>query len=252
MVAVSFDPGRPLRARDLKVMALARRLLLGQRQQARCQERLRETLFGLARCLLAAIDAKDAYTSGHSRRVARVAVRLGRQFGLGPAALGDLYLAALLHDVGKIGLRTSVLKNPGRLSAADMAHVREHPVIGDGIVSAVPSLAHLRPVVRHHHERYDGRGYPDGLAGLNIPLFARIVAVADACDAMTSDRPYRPALAAAEVDAVLVAGAGSQWDPKVVGHFLACRAELYPLFRQGPGDSVALAVEEVVRGWGEE
>src|SRR5262249_54169589 len=222
----------------LRLMALVRRLLLDQQQNTRNQGRLKDALFGLVRCLTAAINAKDPYTCGHSERVARIAVRLGRRVGLPARTPGDLFLAGLVHDIGKIGLHTAVLESPRPLTEEDRAHVETHAVIGDRIIAHVGPLAHLCPAVRHHHERYDGTGYPDRLAGTSIPLLARILAVADACDAMSSARSYRPALPADEVDAVLTAGAGTQWDPEVIDHFLACRRELHGICQKGLGDSV--------------
>ncbi len=241
VVAVSFDPARRFEAADVQLLALARRLLLDQRRRDRARERLAATVGGLVRCLLAALAAKHGSTGTHSERVARMAVRIGRQMGLAPADLGALYLGGLLHDVGKIGVHTGVLQHPGPLTEEEVAHVQAHPVIGDEIVAAVPALAHLCPVVRHHHEHFDGRGYPDNLSGPAIPLPARIVAVADACDAMLSPRPYRKALAPEQVEAVFAQGAGNQWDPDVVADFLACRHELYALRAKGVGDSVLRA-----------
>jgi HD-GYP domain-containing protein (c-di-GMP phosphodiesterase class II) len=246
LAALSFNPGRVFDPTDVKVMLLARRMLLTHRQQAQAHEKLRDSLFGLVRCLTAAIDAKDPHTGGHSERVARIAVRLGREMCLGPAVLSDLYLAGLLHDIGKIGIRDSVLQKAGELTAEERLHIQEHVLIGDRLVSVVQPLLHLRTGVRNHHERWDGRGYPDGLAGEDIPLEARILAVADACDAMMSERPYRAALAPARIDEVMTRGAASQWDPTVVGHFLACRRELYAICRRGLGDSVIAAVDHVL------
>jgi HD-GYP domain-containing protein (c-di-GMP phosphodiesterase class II) len=251
VVALRFAGGA-FRPADLRFMAVARRLLVQQRQQTQARERLQETLFDTVRGLVEALNAKNPYTRHHSERVARLAVRLGRQMQLPPEALDDLYLAGLLHDIGKIGIRSEVLQQTGPLSDADFAHLCEHPVIGDTIVAAIRPLAHLRPGVRHHHERYDGTGYPDRLAGDAIPLPARVLAVADACDAMLSPRPYRPALPARRVDEILAAGAGSQWDPGVVGHFLACRRELYALCQVGEGDSLARAVEGALHAAEEE
>jgi HD-GYP domain-containing protein (c-di-GMP phosphodiesterase class II) len=215
-------------------MLLARRMLLGRRRQAAAQEELREALIGLVRCLTAALEARDPTTGSHSERVGRIARRLGGQMGLPPAAQHDLYLAGLLHDVGKIGLRDGVLRKAGGLTAEERTHVREHPLIGDRLVAGLPPLWHLRPGVRSHHERWDGQGYPDGLAGEGIPLQARIVAVADALETMLADRPYRAALPAARVEATLAEGAGSQWDPFVIQHFLACRDELFAICRPTP------------------
>jgi len=244
--ALSFHPRRLHGPADLKVLLLARRMLLSHRQQLQVYERLRESLFGLVRCLTAAIDAKDPYTWGHSERVARIAVRLGKEMGLPAVMLSDLYLAGLLHDVGKIGVRDDVLQKPGRLTDEEFAHIQTHTVIGDRLVSSIKALHHLRPGVRHHHERWDGKGYPDRLAGEAIPLLARVLAVADSCDAMMAARPYRPALSPQEIDLVMRHGAGAQWDADVVAAFLACRAELYHICERGVGDSVADAVERAL------
>jgi HD-GYP domain-containing protein (c-di-GMP phosphodiesterase class II) len=247
IVALSFQPDRPLRRTDLKIMGLAGRMFVSQCQHARTEEKLKETLFGLVRCLTATIDARDPYTGGHSERVARNAVRLGQHMKLGGALLGDLYLAGLLHDIGKIGLRDNVLQKPGKLTPEEFALAKQHPVLGDLILSNVKQLVHLRPGVRNHHERYDGTGYPDGLAGEQIPFMARLLAVADSCDAMMSPRPYRPALPPSRIDEIMLEGAGTQWDPVIVAHFMECRHELYPICRQGLGDSVLVAVEQACR-----
>jgi HD-GYP domain-containing protein (c-di-GMP phosphodiesterase class II) len=245
--ALSFHPRRLFGPADLKVMALARRMTLNHRRHAQVFEKLRDSLFGLVRCLTAAIDAKDPYTCGHSERVARIAARLGQQMALPATVLSDLYLAGLLHDIGKIGIRDSVLQKPGKLTDEEMNHIKEHPVIGDRLISNLRTLQHLRPGVRNHHERFDGLGYPDGLKANAIPLQARILAVADSCDAMMFARPYRTALPPARIDAVMAEGAGTQWDPEVIAHFLACRHELYPICQRGLGDSVSVAVERALR-----
>jgi HD-GYP domain-containing protein (c-di-GMP phosphodiesterase class II) len=247
VVALSFRRERAFDAGDIKIMMLARRMLSYHHQRQWNSEQLKDTLYGLIYCLTSAIDAKDPYTSGHSERVARMAVRLGREMGMPESTISDLYLAGLLHDIGKIGIKDSVLQKPGELTDEEMQHVQEHPVIGDRIISSVKRLAHLRPGVRNHHEHYDGRGYPDGLAGEAIPLVARILAVADACDAMMSPRPYRRAVPARQIDAILEEGAGTQWDPEVVRHFLACRQELYSICQRGIGESVFVAVENAIR-----
>jgi HD-GYP domain-containing protein (c-di-GMP phosphodiesterase class II) len=252
VVAVRFRATRPFEAADLKPMMLARRIFLNHHRHSRLHNRLKDTLFGLIRCLTEAIDAKDPYTRGHSERVARIASRLGRQMNLPANAVSDTYLAGLLHDVGKIGIRDNVLQKPGALTEQEAAHIQEHTVIGDKIVANVPQLQHLRPGVRNHHEHYDGSGYPDGLAGPSIPLLARILAVADACDAMMADRPYRSALPPARIDAILLAGAGKQWDAEVVQHFLRCRHELYRICQPGSSDSITQAVENAMSYGAEE
>src|SRR5262249_18047695 len=149
-----------------------------------------DLLVGLARSLTTAIDAKDNYTYGHSERVARTAVELGRELGLGRDDLGDIYLAGLLHDVGKIGIRDTVLHKPGPLTPEEREHIQQHVTIGYSILADLRQIHNILPGVLYHHERYDGTGYPDGLAGENIPLLARILAVADGYDAMSHPRPY--------------------------------------------------------------
>lgn len=247
LMALGFAPGRPFADADLKVMRLARRMVLNHRQQAQTYDRLRESLFDLVRCLTAAIDAKDPYTWGHSERVARIAVRLGKQLAVPAGTQSDLYLAGLLHDIGKIGIRDSVLLKEGQLTREEREHIQEHPVIGDRLIGTIKSLQHLRAGIRNHHERYDGNGYPDRLIGDEIPPLARIMAVADSCDAMMAARPYRPALSPDRIDEILRAGAGSQWDPRVVEAFLACRQDVYSICQRGLGDSVFVAVERALR-----
>jgi HD-GYP domain-containing protein (c-di-GMP phosphodiesterase class II) len=246
VVALSCTPGRIFQSLDVKLMVLARRLLVTQSRQLRTAQKLKDTLLGLIHCLTAAIDAKDPYTCGHSERVGRIAVRIGQAMQLPDAMLSDIYLAGLLHDIGKIGIRDSVLVKPEKLTEAEMRHVREHPVIGDRIISTVSQLAYLRPGVRNHHERFDGKGYPDRLAGLEIPQLARLLAVADSCDAMMAARPYRPAMSRRRLESILADGAGSQWDPHIVDCFMSCRQDLYGICQRGIGESLRLAVKHAV------
>jgi HD-GYP domain-containing protein (c-di-GMP phosphodiesterase class II) len=181
-------------------------------------ERLnQETIFAFVR----AIDARDPYTARHSEKVAHYAVLLARALGLPPADCERIHLAGMLHDVGKVALERSILHKPGALTDDEWAQVRDHPAQSAHIIAAVARFAQYVPGARHHHERYDGRGYPDGLAGKAIPLDARILAVADSYDAMTSDRSYRPALGHTEAVARLQAGAGTQFDAVCVRAFAA-------------------------------
>lgn len=247
LVAVSLDREQHFEPADMKVLSVLWRMHMAQNQQAEMAEKLKETLFGLVRCLTTAIDAKDPYTCGHSERVARIAVRLGQQMNLPRGEISDLYLAGLLHDVGKIGIRDDVLLKPGPLTDTEIAHIREHPVTGDRIISNVKRLAYLRPGVRHHHERFDGQGYPDGLRGEAIPRMARIIAVADSCDAMMSARRYRGPMVSAQIETILREGAGTYWDPVIIAHFMACRHDLYPVYQRGLGHSVYAAVERAAQ-----
>lgn len=185
-----------------------------------------EMLSGIVRALTSAIDAKDPYTCGHSDRVAQIAVALAAELGCNRKQLDTIYLSGLLHDVGKIGINDSVLRKPGKLSDAEYEHIKMHPEIGFRILHDLKQLGDVLPVVRHHHEAWDGRGYPCGLAGDQIPQMARIVAVADAFDAMSSDRPYRKGMADSRLDEILRDGAGKQWDAEVVDAFFRVRAKI--------------------------
>jgi diguanylate cyclase (GGDEF)-like protein len=248
LFALRFDRGRPFVPADLQFMQVIWQLQSGHKRHSHVHENLKETLFGVVRCLSTAIDAKDPFTCGHSERVARIAVRLGEEMLLSRGEISDLYLAGLLHDVGKIGIRDDVLRKEGALTPEEYDHIKEHPVIGERIISNVTRLAYLRPGIRGHHERYDGKGYPDGLATEDIPLMARILAVADACDAMMSNRRYRAALSQVKIEEIVKLGSGTQWDPRITAHFLSCRHELYAVCQRGLGQSVYAAIERAAGG----
>lgn len=180
----------------------------------------------VVRALTSAIDAKDPYTCGHSDRVARLAVCLARQMGVEREDLNTIYLSGLLHDIGKIGIDDHVLRKPGALSPSEFEHIKTHPELGCRILDGVKQLDKVLPIVRHHHEAWNGRGYPVGLKAEETPLLARIVAVADSIDAMSSDRPYRKGMSDEKLDAILREGAGKQWDPKIVEAVFKVRDEL--------------------------
>ncbi len=248
IAVLSLDPEHRFTEEDLKPIRLARRFFLNQQKHCRTHHKLKDTLFGLIHCLTEALEAKDPNTCGHSERVGRIASRLGQEMGLDATTISDLYLAGLLHDVGKIGVRDSVLLKAGQLTVEEVRHIQQHSVVGDRIVGRIKQLEHLRPGIRNHHERWDGQGYPDRLAGEAIPQLARVLAVADSCDAMLAARVYRPALAPEAIEAVFQEGAGSQWDPAIVRAFQACRFDLYSICRRGLGESVARAIEHRVNG----
>ncbi|HEX6972071.1 MAG TPA: HD-GYP domain-containing protein, partial [Limnochordia bacterium] len=169
--------------------------------------------------LAATIDAKDPYTKNHSQNVARYAASLARELGWSPSRVQELHLAALMHDVGKIGVPDAILKKPGPLTPEEKAVLDEHPVIGARILSPIARLKPLLGAIRHHHEWYDGSGYPDGLAGEQIPIEARVLAVADTFDAITSDRVYRKARSPAVALGILEQAKGNQLDPELVDAF---------------------------------
>ncbi|MCI3927188.1 HD domain-containing protein [Paenibacillus sp. TRM 82003] len=200
-------------------------MLSGLRERDRMNKQLLESYFAT---LAAALDARDPYTAGHSLRVAQYAMTIGRRVALTDEELEQLNKCALLHDIGKIGVRDAVLLKDGKLTDEEFSSIKQHPVLGEQILQSVEpkeAMAPLLPGVRSHHERYDGRGYPDGLAGDDIPLFGRIIAVADAYDAMTSDRPYRKGMSVEKAMSILEEGKETQWDGRFVEPFLAAMRE---------------------------
>jgi len=195
--------------------------------------RQRETLLvSVVRSMVSAIDAKDHYTRGHSERVALVARALAGRLQLPDDECDRIYLAGLLHDIGKIGISDAVLHKPDHLTPAEFDQIKGHPDQGWAILKDLDQLAHILPGVLHHHERYDGRGYPDGLAAQEIPLTARILAVADAYDAMCSDRPYRRGMPVNKVEEILRGGSGTHWDPVIVGALLSAMPEIASVWRE--------------------
>ncbi len=200
-------------------------------------------LASVVRAMTSAIDAKDPYTCGHSDRVARVSVRLAQEMDCDSNFVSMLYMAGLLHDVGKIGIDDNVLRKPGKLSDAEYEHIKMHPELGFKILADIRQLRDCLPVVLHHHEQWDGGGYPHGIAGEDIPLSARITAVADAYDAMSSDRPYRKGMPMAKVDGILRDGAGTQWDPDVIDAFFAAHDDILAISKS-ERENLSLDVEQ--------
>ncbi|MFL5241379.1 MAG: HD-GYP domain-containing protein [Gemmataceae bacterium] len=209
-------------------------------------EDVKELLVGLTKSLTAALDSKDSYTYGHSERVARITVELGRELGFSADDLSELYLMGLLHDVGNLGVKESILSKPEKLTPEEFEHIKQHVTIGYSILSDLGPVRHLLPGILYHHENYDGSGYPDGLAGEAIPLVARILAVAEACDSMSNKRPYRDALPYRLVEETLVEGAGKQWDPQVVQALLRCRHRIHTIRQRGVGHSLHVAIDNAL------
>ena len=206
-----------------------RRLILENREyQRHLEEKVRERTEALSRsyqttleALATALDTRDSETLGHSLRVAAYTVAVARRMGVVEPELTDIYRGALLHDVGKIGVPDAILRKPGRLTPEEWNEMRRHPELGYRILEGVDFMERAREIVLSHQEHFDGGGYPRGLAGSAIPLGARIFAVVDTLDAMTSDRPYRKARAYDEARAEIRRYSGTQFDPEVVRAFLA-------------------------------
>ncbi len=190
-------------------------------RSATLYEQLERAYLGTAEALAAALEAKDSYTADHSKAIVEHALAVGRRLGLSEPELRTLRYGAIFHDIGKIAIPEAILDKHGALTDEERAIIERHTVVGERILSSIEFLRDVLPLVRHEHERFDGSGYPDGLAGEEIPLGSRIIFVCDAYDAMITDRPYRAALGEEEAREQLSANAGTQFDPRVVGALLA-------------------------------
>lgn len=218
-MAKPFEVGEILaRLRALLRMAFMRNQL----------ENAEQVIFSLA----LAVEAKDPYTAGHIERVSSLAVVIGQDFGLAPAGCAHIHRGGILHDIGKIGVPDSILAKPGRLTPEEFVLIKRHPDIGDRICRRLKTLQDVLDLIRHHHERLDGSGYPDGLAGKEISLEARILAVCDVYDALASNRPYRAAMSGDQAIEVLLDGVqAGHWDRDVVEclrHIVSVRQEIRP------------------------
>lgn len=184
------------------------------------QEKLNRLSIQIVMALSGAVDAKDKYTNGHSRRVAEYAREIARRFGYSEEQVRNVYLTGLLHDIGKIGIPDTIINKPDSLSDAEYQMMKQHPVMGSQILANISDFPELAVGAHWHHEQFDGQGYPDGLSGMDIPEEARIIALADAYDAMTSRRSYRDVMKQPEVRAEIEKGSGTQFDPVFVGILL--------------------------------
>ena len=232
----------------------AQRFLLMYRQQREDTEalgianaRLARANLSFATALVATLDARDRYTAGHSAAVAIYARDIARRMGLPQRQQELVHLCGLVHDVGKIGLPAGLLEKPGALSLEERRQMEQHSIIGERILRNVDDYAEIAAVVRHHHERVDGNGYPDRLTGAEIPLLARIIAVADAYNAMTSDRPYRDAMPSRVARLRLAQAVESQFDTSVVAAFEAILASASEDYRMGRAEGFAIVSEEAPR-----
>ncbi len=195
-------------------------------ERARSQE-LHRSYMATVRALSNAVEARDAYTGKHAERVAAYGMAIAGALGMPLADAPEIEFGFLLHDIGKVAIPDAILYKPDKLTEKERALMAQHPLIGADIVSGIEFLGEAAHVVRSHHERWDGHGYPDGLAGEDIPISARVFAVADVLDALTTDRPYRPASPLSSARSVIVAESGKQFDPQVVEAFSSIADETF-------------------------
>jgi putative nucleotidyltransferase with HDIG domain len=201
---------------NLKIVASFAGQLAVAIENARLYVDLENTFLGTIGALAAAVDAKDPYTYGHSNEVTEHTLAIAAELGVSDPETETLRIAALLHDIGKIGIDSAILNKPGKLTDEEFEVIRSHPDIAANILGSLDFLSAVVPLVHHHHEHWDGSGYPTGLSGESIPKGARIISVADAYNAMTSDRPYRTALSREDAVRELLEYSGTQFDPQVV------------------------------------
>ena len=211
------------------LLAAAGSLLATHARNIELYSEQQHLLTGVIRALVNAIDAKDSYTSGHSNRVGLMARRLAEQLRLPEEECEQAYMTGLLHDVGKIGIPDEVLLKEGKLTDEEFDVIKQHPAIGYSMLKHLKPLEYALPGILHHHERYDGAGYPMQLAEEDIPLIGRILAVVDSYDAMTSNRSYRSAMAFEKAESILLDNAGSQWDPDIVESFFAVLNDIHDI-----------------------
>ena len=213
---VSIDQLPVVIERNLQRKLLEKKLL---------QENKADTLLKALKALMRALDAKDPYTFGHSQRVVKLAMKMADKLHLDNGRRYTLQLAASLHDIGKIGMPDSILKKADSLEDIEMNKAKDHPLIGSEILGEIEELSEVASIVRHHHERYDGQGYPDGVKGDAIPMFSRILFILDAYEALATDRIYRKGMGKEKALEEIAKNAGSQFDPQLVKVFLEAMDE---------------------------
>jgi len=206
--------------KDLKLLTILADQSAMTIENAELYKHMQDTYLGTIQTLARAIDAKDPHTRGHSDRVTRYAVKIAKEMNLSESAVRNIEYSALIHDIGKIGIQEAILTKKGKLTETEYEIVKMHPLIGESIITPVKFLNGIAPLILYHHERFNGKGYLEGLRGESIPLGARIISVADAFDAMTSNRPYRKALTKEEARKELEKESGERFDPQVIKAFL--------------------------------
>jgi len=224
-IGVSDYIVKPITVDELPVVIernLQRKIL----EKRQFQNNRADSLLKALKALMRALDAKDSYTYGHSQRVVRLAMKMGDELNLSSDEKYTLQLSASLHDIGKIGMPDNILKKADSLEDIEMRKAKDHPVVGSEILGEIEELSEVASIVRHHHERFDGKGYPDGLKGNAIPLFSRILFILDAYEAIASDRVYRKGVGQQKALDEIVQNAGSQFDPELVEVFLRAMAKI--------------------------
>jgi putative nucleotidyltransferase with HDIG domain len=225
LTAETAGPGRRFTEKDRFYLAFTTQSAGSAIETLALYENLYENLFATLYGFVNALEARDLYTRQHSTRVTEIALVLGRELQCSAEELNILNFAGPLHDIGKIGIRDEILLKPGRLTAEEFEKIKEHPVIGANMLTQLGLWERERQIIRCHHERFDGAGYPDGLRREEIPFLARILSVADAYDAMASDRAYRQRMEESLILDIIWKGAGSQFDPQIVEVFRRAHAE---------------------------
>jgi putative nucleotidyltransferase with HDIG domain len=252
LLAIAYENVSPLTLPLFLAPALAFHKLFALYQDQRrladdlgaANQRLERANLSFATALVATLDARDRYTAGHSAAVAIYASDIARRMGLSDEDQQLAHLCGLVHDIGKIGLAPGLLEKPGALTLEERRQMQQHSAIGERILAKVEDYAEIAKIVRHHHERMDGMGYPDGIEGEEIPLISRIIAVADAYNAMTSDRPYRDAMPSRVARMRLAQGVEGQFDTSIVAAFEAILAGSPEAYRCGTGDDFTLAAQD--------
>jgi HD-GYP domain-containing protein (c-di-GMP phosphodiesterase class II) len=220
MVTIYLRKKVPVSSQVLAIISIVASVAAAAVENCELVKRIETNYFSTVEALAAAIEAKDPYTRGHSKRVTQFAIVLAERFGVPHTDIRNLRYGATLHDIGKIGVSGKILNKKGRLTTEEFEVIKQHPLIGENIICRVDFLQGARPIVRSHHERFDGSGYPDGLAEEEIPFLARVVAVMDFYDALTSDRPYRKAYSIEQTLHIIREGVGREFDPMVAVEFL--------------------------------
>lgn len=221
LVARDKRSGEEFRSPEIKLIDALSGEIASAIKKAQLYERNNRLFISTVEALASAIDAKDPYTYGHSRRVAQITSDICREIGMSSEEINSTRLAALLHDIGKIGTPEHILQKPGRLQLDEIEKIKEHPLQGAQMLSTIDELRDVVDWIKHHHERYDGKGYPDSKAAGDIPLQSRIISIADSYDAMTSDRPYRKGMDPSKVLDIMNDLTGSQYDPELFRAFKA-------------------------------